>query len=257
MGNLYAGGAFSSIDGLPATNIAKWDGGSWSAVGPGLGNPDLDFVEVNALAVDSSGNLFAGGYFTNAGAVAATNVAKWDGTRWSAVGTGPDGGVFALAVDSDGNVYAGGSFTNIGGINANNIAMWNGRTWSAIGAGVTGFDPLFDSGPSVNALAFDPAGNLYVGGSFTNAGNQASTWLAKALVSPSSYNLVLTIAGGETNVITGLGTPGITYVLEATPDLTPPVQWTSVATNIPITPQLFFTNLVAGPQRFYRVRSEL
>ena len=56
-------------------------------VGPGrdkwLGNEPS---EIN-LAVSGS-NLWAGGYFSTAGGVSANNIAKWDGTAWSALGTG-------------------------------------------------------------------------------------------------------------------------------------------------------------------------
>ena len=45
--------------------------------------------------------------------------------------------------------------------------MWNGVTWTALGSEV--------AGGSVNALALDAHGDLYVGGSFTSAGGVAST----------------------------------------------------------------------------------
>ena len=45
---------------------------------------------VYALAVDGAGNLYAGGEFTTAGGVTANNIAKWDGSAWSALGCGMD-----------------------------------------------------------------------------------------------------------------------------------------------------------------------
>ena len=51
-----------------------------------------------ALAVDGSGNVYAGGEFTVIGTVVANGIAKWDGSTWSALGTGMDGLVYALAV---------------------------------------------------------------------------------------------------------------------------------------------------------------
>src|SRR5690606_12788900 len=36
-GNIYFGGRFGSVQGLPANGIAKWDGTSWSALGDGAG----------------------------------------------------------------------------------------------------------------------------------------------------------------------------------------------------------------------------
>src|SRR5262249_24972436 len=87
--------------------------------------------------------LYAGGLFTTAGGVAANHIAKWDGSRWSALGSGIGGvglvEVQALKVFDDGTgpaLYAGGLFTTAGGIAANNIAKWNGGQWSPLGTGV-------------------------------------------------------------------------------------------------------------------------
>ena len=54
------------------------------------------------------------GNFTKAGEIAATNIAKWDGSAWSALGSGMNGPVVAVAL-SDTNLYAGGGFTKAGG----------------------------------------------------------------------------------------------------------------------------------------------
>src|SRR4051794_21393472 len=52
---------------------------------------------VYASVRDAAGNLYVGGQFTTAGGVITTNIAKWDGTNWTAVGTG-----FAGAGANDG-----------------------------------------------------------------------------------------------------------------------------------------------------------
>ena len=43
-------------------------------------------------------DLYAGGGFTTAGGVAANRIAKWNGSAWSALGSGMNGAVYALAV---------------------------------------------------------------------------------------------------------------------------------------------------------------
>jgi hypothetical protein len=175
-GNLYAGGEFFIAGGVYAQNVAKWDGSTWAPLGlgvyGGLG------PRVLALAVDSSGNLYASGDFYFAGGVMAANVAKWDGSAWAALGEqgGTSAAVAALAVDSAGNVYVGGEFTDAGstagGVTANHIARWDGSIWSRIsslGAGTDG---------TVYALAFRSPGNLYAGGAFTSAGGALASNIA-------------------------------------------------------------------------------
>src|SRR5438876_9781255 len=53
---------------------------------------------VNAAVVDGSGNLYIGGSFTMVGEVFATNIARWNGSSWSALGAGMNGYVEALVV---------------------------------------------------------------------------------------------------------------------------------------------------------------
>ena len=65
------------------------------------------------LAV-SGNTLYAGGFFTTAGSDTNANyIAQWNGSSWSALGSGMNGIVDALAV-SGGTLYAGGSFTTAG-----------------------------------------------------------------------------------------------------------------------------------------------
>src|SRR5262245_33492972 len=130
-GNLYIGGAFTSVGDVAATNIAKWNGSSWSALGSGVNG------SVYALVVSGS-NLYVGGDFTQAGASAANGINKWEGGSWSARGSGMGGGsypaVYALAVSGN-DVYAGGDFSTAGGVDIGyGIAKWNGSSWSALGS---------------------------------------------------------------------------------------------------------------------------
>ena len=83
----------------------------------------------------SGTNVYAGGDFTTAGGVTVDHIAKWNGTGWSALGTGTNSAVNALAVRGT-DVYAGGTFTTAGGVTANDIAKWDGTNWEALGSGV-------------------------------------------------------------------------------------------------------------------------
>jgi hypothetical protein len=174
-GNLYVGGAFIAPGAVSAPNIAKWDGSTWSALGSGLSRAQYALDAVHALACDTNGNLYAGGDFIAAGGVNANYIAKWDGSTWSALGTGVNNYVWSLAVDTNGNLYAGGSFTAAGGIIANGIARWNGVAWSALGSGFSGGGWL----PGAGALVFDTKGYLYAGGGFTLAGGVSANRVAR------------------------------------------------------------------------------
>ena len=68
---------------------------------------------VLALTADTNGNVFAGGTFTAIGATNASYIAKWNGSAWSAVGSGLSGEaalVDALADDGAGHLFVGGYF---------------------------------------------------------------------------------------------------------------------------------------------------
>ncbi len=54
---------------------------------------------VNAMIVNGP-EIYIGGKFTAVGSVPATNIAKWDGTNWSALGSGLGDRVEALAFGS-------------------------------------------------------------------------------------------------------------------------------------------------------------
>ncbi len=144
---------------------------NWVSMG---GFPGTDGM-VMAAVVDASGSLFIAGEFNMVGDAPATNIAKWNGSAWSALGSGMNGGVSALAVSGT-DLYAGGSFTTAGGITANRIAKWNGTAWSALGSGMNSY---------VGALAVSGT-NLYAGGTFTTAGGKVSVYVAKAVLTPPS-----------------------------------------------------------------------
>jgi hypothetical protein len=185
--NLYAGGRFNIAGGVSATNIAKWDGNAWSALGSGMSG------SVHALAVSGS-NLYAGG--GDGGPKAANYIAKWDGSTWSALGSGVDYSVYALAVSGT-DVYAGGEFATAGGTPASYIARWDGNSWSALGPGVDSY---------VYALAVSGS-NLCAGGLFKRAGATSLNYIAKwdgsnwsAIGSGMNGNGVLALAGSSSNL---------------------------------------------------------
>ena len=174
-GELYAAGYFDFVDG-PANNIVKWNGTNWSTVGTGI---DYAWAEhwVYALIV-YNGELYAGGHFMSAGGNQLNNIAKWNGTEWSAVGTGLGsyGSVGSLAVYK-GELYAAGNFYNAGNIQVNNIAKWNGTEWSAVGTGINVYKDDYFSGSVLSLAVYN--GFLYAGGFFDSAGSIPANNIAK------------------------------------------------------------------------------
>lgn len=136
---LVAGGEFSRIGGIDAANLAEWNGAIWSPIGGGVTHTGgLTFVE--AITVFDSGagpELVAGGRFTHAGGVAASNVARWNGTSWSPLGSGTNSTVEDLIVHDDGSgpaLYTCGWFSSAGGVAVARVARWDGSAWSAVGS---------------------------------------------------------------------------------------------------------------------------
>src|SRR6185503_6833249 len=134
---------------------------------------------VEALTVFDDGEgpaLYAGGDFTEAGGVAANHVARWDGSRWSALGSGTSAAVRALVVFDDGSgpaLYAGGSFQTAGGGPVKFVGRWDCSSWTALGSGTGGI---------VRALVVFDDGNgpaLHAGGDFTSAGGAPANRIAK------------------------------------------------------------------------------
>ncbi|MGH7452277.1 MAG: DUF4397 domain-containing protein, partial [bacterium] len=179
-GALYVGGNFTSVEGNPASNVARFDGTKWDVLGGGVNGP------VHAIAPISFNQpgAFVGGTFSTAinpdgSTVSATNIAFWDHTqkRWLPVGSGLNGPVYALTV-SGFELFAGGAFTQvINGPTVNRVTRWSfsAQRWEALGRGVDGANV-----PEVRALAVGLGGSLssprfwrsvYVGGRFTEATN--------------------------------------------------------------------------------------
>jgi len=164
-GELIVGGSFHHVGGVSAERVAAWDGADWRALGSGFN------YGVNDLLVHE-GELYAGGIFGNSGGVPVERVARWDGAQWQPLGAGTDNIVYALG-SHGGDLYAGGYFTHAGGAAAEGIARWNGAAWHPLGAGVGGAGLFY----KVATLA-SVAGELYVGGDFTEAGGAPAAGIA-------------------------------------------------------------------------------
>ena len=162
-GQLAAGGDFDMAGGQPASNVALWNGTSWSAAGGGL--------DGLCYALRSWGGvLVAGGPFAHAGGISASGAAFWDGASWHAMGDA------AISVDDfaevNGTLYAVGEFRHLDGTVSNTVARWTGTNWALLGSGA----PTLS-----NALSWIEAyhGDLYAGGSVSFAFGKATAGIIR------------------------------------------------------------------------------
>ena len=158
--------------------------------------------DVNALAVWDDGNgpaLYVGGSFAEIGDVAMNNIARWDGTEWTAVTSGGNPGVGgvvnALFVHNDGSgekLYVGGNFT----FPQSYLAAYNGTNFISVGSGTIN---------QVSGMA-EFGGDLYAAGSFTFAGgtfvNRIARWNGAGWAAMGNQFFF----GANDNVLTAVGT---------------------------------------------------
>jgi hypothetical protein len=213
---LYAAGMFyyptaDHTSEVPMGYVARWDGQTWTVLGQGL-----DRVNIFGLAVSPAGQVYVSGEqpstpegnssylaqwdgetwtpittsaqstiqgitFDKTGRLYAYSqsnvIASWDGTAWKTITDSLSGeapAVYDMASDGEGRLCIGGSFEAVSGLPARNIACWDGSSWQALGDGTN---------ERVNALAFDPGGDIYAVGFFTEAGgapaDHAARWDGK------------------------------------------------------------------------------
>jgi hypothetical protein len=211
-GSFEMAGNFAGI-GVPAVNVARWNGTTWAPIGGGLGNDQLDVKTLCAFDDGSGMKLYAGGSFSSGivrwsgsgwvpvgglpyvGALcvhdngtgpalyaasygAASGVARWNGTAWSSVGapSSPVPQIATLVEHDDGTgmrLFAGGNFSSISGAAAANVARWNGTAWSGLGAGTSSY--------VTRLVSHDDGGGpaLYAMGNFTQAGGAQASHIAR------------------------------------------------------------------------------
>jgi len=149
-------GSFTRAGQIEVDGLARWDGQAWHAVGHTSPHPGYEFDgNVNAVAVQGN-NIYVGGSFTTAVGVTANGIAKWDGSEWSALGTGinTEGHISTIKINGS-DVYIGGVFTSAGGVDTYGVAKWDGSTWSGFGSDLFELD--------IEAIEFFGS-DLYAGG---------------------------------------------------------------------------------------------
>jgi len=157
---VYVGGKFTTIGNVAANNIAVYniESSSWSALGSGLDDACSDIVIIGST-------VYACGEFLNAGGVSASHVAAWNGTAWSALGSGVSPNPYTMAAYGTDLLVAG----NIATMTNFVVKRWNGSAWSILGGEVDG---------KVRKVAVNGS-DVYIGGEFTSSGTTILNGVAK------------------------------------------------------------------------------
>jgi hypothetical protein len=214
---VYAGGSFGSIEGIPARNIARTDGLGWGPVGRGVNGT------VYSIA-NAAGWVFVGGSFSevydgDGNPVAVNNLALWNPStgRWSPVGGGVSGTVYALdAYILAGLVrlFAGGDFDsafvdpNRNGERVNSIVEFSTMNipftpWEVwkMGNGLYGRARIVRAIGHLETYSnLTPDGHLYIGGSFTGAQDiNDATVFSPNIIKWSPHDSTWSAVGGGVN----------------------------------------------------------
>lgn len=157
-GTIYAGGNFTRAGPRVASYLAQWNGAMcrWDSSIKWSGLGDLN-APVTCLAVNETGTLYVGGYFTNVGALSVNHICEWNGSNWKLLGCGLNSAPKCLITDGKGRLFVGGAFTNAGGCNANYISKWYNSKWKPLSAGLNS---------DVLSMAIQNTDLLFVSGNF-------------------------------------------------------------------------------------------
>lgn len=156
--DLYVVGTFDHAGTVAVSNIARWNSGTWSALGGGLSASGDG-------AVRFGNDLIVVGAFTSVGSgTTAYRVAKWTpgSSVWAILGASATASGFDAeavgALQFNGDLYAWGNFsgTDDGLQTLTGLGKWNGTTWVAVG----NWTSVVASGKHVTAAAIYN-GNLY------------------------------------------------------------------------------------------------
>jgi len=166
-------------------------------------------IPVNAIALDSTGKILAGGAFTSYNGVVRPYLLRLntDGSldlSFAATGTGLNDNVNAIAIDDSGKLVVGGAFTSYNSTSRAYVARLNsdGTLDSSFAPTGTGLNN------NVNGLAIESSGKIIVVGDFTSYNGSAKPYMAR-LNTDGSLDATYTADG------TGLNSFAYCVVLDA------------------------------------------
>lgn len=185
---LYAGGQFSSIGGVAAAGLARWDGLAWHPV------PGWTSGTVRAMHVHDDGGgpeLYVLGDFSGVGGLNVQDFARYRDGGWRIVGVNLQSGddwstmaTFDDGIDSRPALFLLGEKA---------VWRWNGQSWRSVYTrdpnNGLGTHPIHVARPFVFGADRRPA--LYLGGGFWSVGATPSNYIAAWVGCPTFEEALL------------------------------------------------------------------
>jgi uncharacterized delta-60 repeat protein len=166
-GKILIGGFFSTYNGIRRNHIARLNSD---------GSLDTNFLStgtganstVYTIVVQPDGKILIAGFFSTYNGTTRNYIARLNpngslDTGFLSTGTAANSTVQAIALQADGKILIGGFFSTYNGVARNGIARLN-----ADGSLDTNFNPGSGTNNTVNALALQADGKIFIGGSFTS-----------------------------------------------------------------------------------------
>jgi len=204
--DIWAVEDYFNANNVPQTLIEQWNGTDWSVVpSPNFGSRTNVLLAVSA---DAANDVWAVGYYVNAGGVPRALIEHFDGSSWSLSASVNSGsstnalyGVLAIAAN---NVWAVGYHLNNSGIPYALLEHFDGSAWSIV--------PSPNAGSAANQLysvSADAANDIWAVGSITSTSNiqqtliehfDGTTWsIVPSPNAGSSTNLLYGVSADATN----------------------------------------------------------
>lgn len=163
--NLYFGGKFTTLNDIPMSSLAKWDGNQWTAV------PNNPVENVYDLTLDNSEQLYVAGWNNDSQSWIVAYLQQGHWVQYTA-----DNPIYYLEVNTPQQLFISGDFTEIGGVSINKLAQWNGTTWSNVGDLTLIPDNPGQAGPAID---LDNQNQLWLAEDVFKIGQETGVGMAK------------------------------------------------------------------------------
>jgi len=133
--NAWAVGYYVNSNQVEQTLVLHWNGTAWKRVASPDPGGTSRWNVLSGVAVTSSSNAWAVGYYVNSSYVAQTLVLHWNGIAWKRVSSpdlGTNNELVAVKAISKTNAWAVGYHDTKAYVAQTMIVHWNGTSWTTV-----------------------------------------------------------------------------------------------------------------------------